>query len=188
MSTHERNKFNVKKHVTTIAELFPSLSLSFNHASIITSTQLCRVCILYPHCLWPNLLRKLCLKFISFGRFTLITCLQSPTFKVSWCLKWKPPVCKHGRVTLPKTLSLTLPHATSLFPNINVLLLVLLSLYICQSPLTSQRAVLVDLRTFQIHHGWGNEQLSSLTLLHLHNIQVEDVLDPYRLADIISWS
>ena len=49
-----------------------------------------------------------------------------------WHLKWKQQEEEHGRCSLPTTPSISLPHASSLFPNIKVLLLIL-----CTLPVTS---------------------------------------------------
>ena len=44
---------------------------------------------------------------------------------VSWKIKWQQQMEQHGKACLPTSPSQALPHATSLYPDIRVLLLVL---------------------------------------------------------------
>lgn len=50
----------------------------------------------------------------------------------SWYVKWKDQETKHGFSSLPTSLHHTLPHVSSLYPNIKAHLLVL-----CTLPVTS---------------------------------------------------
>lgn len=58
------------------------------------------------------------------------TCLQSEIH--TWYLKWSREKQDHGEQSLPTSLSSTLPHASSLFPNINELLRILCTLPVTQ--------------------------------------------------------
>ena len=101
-----------------------------------------------------------------------------------------------GISSLPKSPSFTLPHASSIFPNIRILLMI-----ICTLPVTSCSSE----RSFSglkrvksaLRSTMGNERLSSLSLLHLHrdiNISIPEIIDEFahrhprrlQLGDILS--
>ena len=113
-----------------------------------------------------------------------------------WYLKWKQLEQEHGQVSLPTTPSFTLPHASSLFPNIKVLLLILCTLPVTSCSAERSFSGLKRIKT-PLRSTMGNERLSSLALLHLHrdiDIRVEDIVDEFarhhprrlQLVDILS--
>ena len=113
-----------------------------------------------------------------------------------WHLKWKQQEQEHGQVSLPKTPSFTLPHASSLFPNIKVLLLILCTLPVTSCSAERSFSGLKRIKT-PLRSTMGNECLSSLALLHLHrdiDVRVEDIVDEFarrhprrlQLVDILS--
>ena len=114
----------------------------------------------------------------------------------SWYLKWKQLEQENGHVSLPKTPSFTLPHASSLFPNIKVILLILCTLPVTFCSAERSFSGLKRIKT-TLRSTMGNEHLSSLALLHLHrdtDIRIEGIVDEFarshprrlKLADILS--
>ena len=115
----------------------------------------------------------------------------------SWYLKWKQQEQENGHVSLPKTPSFTLPHASSLFPNIKVLLLNLCTLPVTLCSAERSFSGLKRIKT-TLRSTMSNERLSSLALLHLHrdiDIKVEDIVDEFarrhprrlKLTDVLSF-
>ena len=111
-------------------------------------------------------------------------------------LKWKQQEQEHGHDSLPKTPSLTLPHASALFPNIKVLLLILCTLPVTSCSAERSFSGLKRIKT-TLRSTMGNERLSGLALLHLHrdiDIRVEGIVDEFarrhprrlKLLDILS--
>lgn len=98
-----------------------------------------------------------------------------------WHMKWKEQEKDHEFSSLPMTLSHTLPHASSMFLNIRVLLSI-----ICTLPVTScssERSFsgLKRIKT-PVRSTMSNERLSSLSLLHLHqdiDINTSDIIDEF---------
>ena len=114
----------------------------------------------------------------------------------SWHFKSKQQQQEDGHVSLPKTPSFTLPHASSRFPNIKVLLLILCTLSVTSWSAERSFSELKRIKT-ALHSTVSNECLSGLTLLCLHrdiNIKVEDILDEFarrhprklKLTDVLS--
>ena len=176
--------FLLKMLVTTIDELFlfHCWTISFqslSHASIATTKLLYKGCILYHQCLCLSVWRRLHQKFSNLVKCTSMTCYISSLESElqSWYLKWKKQEQENSHVSLPKTPSFTLPHASSLFPNIKVLLLIL-----CTLPVISCSAERSFSGLKRIRSTMSNERLSSLALLHLHrdiNVKVEDIFDEF---------
>ena len=113
-----------------------------------------------------------------------------------WHLKWKKQELEHGRSSLPTTPSFTLPHASSLFPNIKVLLLILCTLPVTSCSAERSFSGLKRIKT-ALRSTMGNERLSSLTLLHIHrdiDINIPEVIDEFsrrhsrrmQFADILA--
>ena len=99
----------------------------------------------------------------------------------SWHLKWKQQVKDHGEESLPTTLSFTLPHASSLFPNIKVLLVILCTLPVTSCSAEQSFSGLKRIKT-ALRSTMGNDRLTSLSLLHLHrdiNIHIPDIIDEF---------
>ena len=99
-----------------------------------------------------------------------------------WYLKWESVKNNHGLDAIPTSLSHTLPHVSSYYPNINK--------FSCKScvhlPVTScsserSFSALKRIKT-SIRSSMGNEKLTALTLLHIHRdveIDVEEVIDEF---------
>ena len=83
-----------------------------------------------------------------------------------WYLKWKRVEQEQGQAALPKTPSFTLPHVSSLFPNIKGLLLILCTLPVTSCSAERSFSGLKRIKT-PLRSTMGNERLSSLALLHL---------------------
>ena len=98
-----------------------------------------------------------------------------------WHLKWKQQEEEHGRCSLPTTPSISLPHASSLFPNIKVLLLILCTLPVTSCSAERSFSGLKRIKT-ALRSTMGNERLSSLALLHLHRdieINITDIIEEF---------
>ena len=114
----------------------------------------------------------------------------------SWYLKWREQKEEHGIQSLPITLAFTLPHASSLYPNIRVLLLILCTLPVTSCSSERSFSCLKRIKT-TLRSSMGNERLSSLALLHTHRdieIDIAEVIDEFsrrhprrmQLTDILS--
>ena len=109
--------------------------------------------------------------------------LQDDSFQSEihlWLLKWKKQE-DYGSNVLPKSLALTLPHASSFFPNIGILLRILCTLPVtsCSSErsFSTLKRVKTDLRSTT-----SNDRLSALSLLYIHrdiNISVPDIIEEF---------
>lgn len=98
-----------------------------------------------------------------------------------WYIKWRNQEKDYGLASLPTSLHHTLPHVSSLFPNITVLLKILCTLPVTSC--TSERAFsgLKRIKT-PLRSTMGNERLSSLSLVHLHrdiSINVDEIIDEF---------
>ena len=99
----------------------------------------------------------------------------------TWYLKWKKQSDDHGEESLPTTLLFSSPHASSLFPNIKVLLLILCTLPVSSCSAEQSFSGLKRIKT-PLRSTMSNERLTSLTLLHLHrdtDIDTPEILDEF---------
>ena len=111
--------------------------------------------------------------------------LPSPTSLQSeihtWYLKWTHTKENHGAESLPTSLLFTIPHASSLFPNIKELLRILCTLPVTSCSAERSFSGLKRIKT-ALRLTMGNERLTSLTLLHLHrdtDIEIPEVIDEF---------
>ena len=86
---------------------------------------------------------------------------------VSWKIKWQQQMEQHGKACLPTSPSQALPHATSLYPDIRVLLLVLCTLPVTSCSSERSFSTLKRIKTY-LRSTCGNERLTSLALMHIH--------------------
>ena len=96
-----------------------------------------------------------------------------------WHLKWKEVERELGPAALPKMPSFTLPRASSLFPNVKILLQILCTLPVTSCSAERSFSGLKRIKT-ALRSTMGNERMSSLALLHLHrdiDVSVEDIVD-----------
>ena len=113
-----------------------------------------------------------------------------------WHMKWKQQEKEHRQASLPTSPFLSLPHASAMFSNIKVLLLIL-----CTLPVTSCSAEgsFSSLKwiTIALRSKMGNDRLTSLALLHVHrdiDVSVSDIVEEFprrhprrlQLADIFA--
>lgn len=99
----------------------------------------------------------------------------------TWYLRWRKEKQEHGEQALPTSLSLTLPHLSSLFPNITELLHILCTLPVTSCSAERSFSGLKRIKT-ALRSTMGNERLTSLTLIHLHrdiDIYIPDVIDEF---------
>ena len=98
-----------------------------------------------------------------------------------WYMKWESMKNEHGSDALPTCLSHTLPHASSYYANIRILLQILCTLPVtscsCERSFSALKRIKTSLRS-----SMGNERLTALTLLHVHRdieIDVPQVIDEF---------
>ena len=99
----------------------------------------------------------------------------------TWYMKWQRQEEAHGKQSLPTTLFFTLRHASSLFPNIKVLLLILFSLPVTSCSAERSFSGLKRIKT-ALRLTMKNERLTYLTLLHLHrdiDMNIPDIIDKF---------
>ena len=113
-----------------------------------------------------------------------------------WHMKWKRQEKEHGQTSLPTSPFLSLPHASAMFPNIKVLLLILCTLPVTSCSAERSFSGLKRIKT-ALRSTMGNGRLTSLALLHLHrdiDISVSDIVEEFarrhprrlQLADILA--
>ena len=96
-------------------------------------------------------------------------------------MKWQKQLNEHGLSSLPQSLLHTLKHATSMYPNIRVLITIL-----CTFPVTSCSAE----RSFSglkrikspLRSSMGTERLTGLALLHFYrdiNVNISEAIDEF---------
>ena len=84
-----------------------------------------------------------------------------------WYVKWRKQHESYGQACLPTTLRLALPHATAMFPSINVLLRILCTLPVTSCSSERSFSGLKRIKT-TLRSNMGNQRLTGLSLLHLH--------------------
>ena len=111
-----------------------------------------------------------------------------------WYVKWEKEKNLHGENALPTSLFHTLPHASSYYPNIGILLRILCTLPVTSCSSERSFSALKHVKT-ALRSTMSDERLTSLTLLHVHraiNIEISDIIDEFarhhprriRLANI----
>ena len=94
-------------------------------------------------------------------------------------MKWQEEKVSHGQSCLPHTPMAALRHATSLFPNIRVLLTILCTLPVTSCSAERSFSALKRIKT-PLRTTMGNTRLSALALLNVHRdipIDVTAVID-----------
>ena len=113
-----------------------------------------------------------------------------------WYLKWKKEEDTHGIQALPNTLAFTLPHCSSYFANIQILLRILCTLPVTSCSSERSFSALKRIKT-HIRSSMINDRLTSLTLLHVHHdiaVDIPQVIDEFarrhprrlKLANILT--
>ena len=100
---------------------------------------------------------------------------------VSWKIKWQQQMEQHVKACLPTSPSQALPHATSLYPDIRVLLLVLCILPVTSCSNERSFSTLKRIKTF-LRSTCGNERLTSLALMHIQgdvSVCSEEMVDTF---------
>ena len=98
----------------------------------------------------------------------------------TWHLKWSEENSR-GSASLPTTLETTLPHATSMFPNIRELLRILCTLPVTSCSAERSFSGLKRIKT-AMRSTMGNDRLTSIALLHLHrdvSVEVPTVINEF---------
>ena len=97
----------------------------------------------------------------------------------SWKLKWEEKAKQHGKACLPTSPSEALPHATSLFPDIQILLQILCTLPVTSCTNERSHSSLKRIKTY-LRSTCSNERLSALALMLIHR----DVpVDPLTMVE-----
>lgn len=98
-----------------------------------------------------------------------------------WYMKWKAEKEEHGMEALPKTLAFTLPHCSSYYANIDILLRILCTLPVTSCSSERSFSALKRIKT-QLRSSMTNERLTSLTLLHVHQdipVDISETIDEF---------
>ena len=96
-------------------------------------------------------------------------------------MKWQEEKVSHGQSCLPHTPMAALRHATSLFPNIRVLLTILCTLPVTSCSAERSFSALKRIKT-PLCTTMGNTRLSALALLNVHRdipIDVTAIIDEF---------
>ena len=99
----------------------------------------------------------------------------------SWYTKWKTEEQENGSSALPSSLSSTLPRISTFYPNIHALVTVLCTLPVTSCSAERSFSGLKRIKTVA-RSCMGNERLSSLALLHMHQdipVDVDEVIDEF---------
>ncbi len=104
------------------------------------------------------------------------TCIESELH--CWQMKWEQYCKDHGDSSLPRSPTITLKHATTMFPNIRALVSIL-----CTLPVTSCSAE----RSFSgiktaVRSSMTTERLTGLSLLHIHRdipVNIDVAIDEF---------
>lgn len=99
----------------------------------------------------------------------------------SWYTKWKTEEQDNGSSALPSSLSSTLPRISAFYPNIHALVTVLCTLPVTSCSAERSFSGLKRIKTV-VRSSMGNERLSSLALLHMHQdipVDVDEVIDEF---------
>jgi len=99
----------------------------------------------------------------------------------TWWIKWNSMMAEHGKACLPTSPSEALSHATTMYPDIQVLLRV-----VCTLPVTScssERAfsTLKRIKTY-LRSTCGNDRLTALALMNIHrdvHVSTLEVIDKF---------
>ena len=87
----------------------------------------------------------------------------------------------HGSSALPSSLSSALPRISGFYPNIQALVTVLCTLLVTSCSAERSFSGLKCIKT-GLRSSMGNERLSSLALLHMHQdipVNVEEIIDEF---------
>ena len=139
---------------------------------------------LVPSVLVTNDLQTVSKAVVEAGEFYAVDLPNLSSLKSevhNWYTKWKTEEKDNGLSALPSSLSSTLSKISEFYPNIKALVTV-----VCTLPVTSCSAErsfsgLKRIKTV-FRSSMGNERLSSLALLHIHQdipVNVEEVIDEF---------
>ena len=98
-----------------------------------------------------------------------------------WYVKWKKQHDTFGQACLPTTPTLALPHATTMLPNINILLHILCTLPVTSCSSKRSFSGLKRIKT-ALRSNMANQRLTELSLLHLHHdipVDTSAVIDDF---------
>ena len=99
----------------------------------------------------------------------------------NWYTKWKTEEKEHGSSALPSSLSSALPRISGFYPNIRALVTVLCTLPVTSCSAERSFSGLKRIKT-GLRSSMGNERLSSLALLHMHQdipVNIEEIIDEF---------
>jgi hypothetical protein len=92
-------------------------------------------------------------------------CLESEVH--SWHIKWQQQLREHGESSLPTSLTATLRHVGSMYPNITAIIKILCTLPVtrcsAERSFSGLKRILTPFRSTMT-----NSRLTGLTLLHIH--------------------
>ena len=154
---------------------------------------------LVPSVLVSKAVEEISAKICQFGEMYDVDLSHSCSLQSElhcWHMKWKKQEEEHGPSSLPTSPFMSLPHASAMFPNIKVLLLILCTLPVTSCSAERSFSGLKCIKT-ALRSTMGNERLTSLALLHLHrdiDVNVGDIVDKFasrharrlEVADILA--
>ena len=106
-------------------------------------------------------------------------CLESELH--SWHIKWQQQLRDHGESSLPTSLTLTLRHVSSMYPNITALVKILCTLSVTNCSAERSFSGLKRIKT-PFRSAMTNSRLTGLTLLHIHRnipIDIQAAIDTF---------
>ena len=98
-----------------------------------------------------------------------------------WYLKWECEKHAHGISALSTSLSDTLPHVSSYYANIGIIMRILCTLPVTSCSSERTFSALKRIKT-SLRSSMGTERLTALTLLHIHrdiDIDIPEVIDDF---------
>ena len=111
---------------------------------------------------------------------SLLKCIKLTSLHC-WSIKWQQQVREHGHTNLPTTPTQTLRQATTMYPNIRVLVSMLCTLPVISCSAERSFSAVKRIKT-ALRSSMGTAQLTGLALLHLHRdipLDISKVIDEF---------
>ncbi len=107
------------------------------------------------------------------------TCIESELH--CWQMKWEQYCKDHGDSSLPRSPTVTLKHATTMFPNIRALVSILCTLPVTSCSAERSFSGLKRIKT-AVRSSMTTERLTGLSLLHIHRdipVNIDVAIDEF---------
>ena len=137
-----------------------------------------------------SLVKSALLNSLSLLKYIKLTSLHC------WSIKWQQQVREHGQTSLSTTPTQTLRQATTMYPNIRVLVSMLCTLPVTSCSAERSFSAVKRIKT-ALRSSMGTARLTGLALLHLHRdipLEISKVIDEFarrhhrrlKMTDILS--